>query len=87
MKARLIKVLTEYSEDGKRVVLGFDAQTTNVNDMKDKIYEFLSEDECLQECFEEEDLKEAALLIAQGGSWYDGGRDYKIDTCTLYYKE
>lgn len=87
MKSKLNKVFfVTYNDDNtKSPIMVFDNSLTNDN-MKELIFGRFKGDECLTECYEDEDLKRAAKIIVDCNDvWNSGTEEYYIEDVTEYY--
>lgn len=87
MKSKLNKVFfVTYSDDNtKSPIMVFDNSLTNDN-MKELIYGYFKDDDCLTECYDDADLQKAAQIIVDGNDcWENETEEYFIEEVTEFY--
>lgn len=86
MKAKLNKVFfVTYNDDNTKSPLMIFDQSLITKDIEKLVFKHLNNDDCLRECYDDADLKNAANIIANGDSWNSGTEEYYIEAVTEYY--
>lgn len=87
MKSKLVKVFyVVYSDDNtKEALMSFDISSLTDNEIQTLIADYLKDDECLKEVYDNSELEEAANTIANNDSWYNGTEEYFLQEVTEYY--